>query len=122
MPLQDEEPPGLPERNQDPSAQRVNMATQKLHEILTTPRKPRSRSHSQGDPLSPIKSPQRHPTTPAQHAARTPGCSPSSAAGECIPRVGLGFPYIRPFGMCPSLGDSYLEAPAHSRFVIYAGL
>ena len=89
--MQDEDPPCLPERNGleavqlQPQQQRPmnNVATQKLHEILTTPRKPRSRS--QGDTLSPVKSPQQHHQQPGVHGLQrrgsfTPGCSPSSSA------------------------------------------
>ncbi|KAJ8684482.1 hypothetical protein QAD02_020274 [Eretmocerus hayati] len=100
VPLHDEPrgPPSLPERNviepgvsqlhQQP--QRSNssnaVATQKLHEILTTPRKPRKRS--QGDALSPMNSPQRglqpmlhHSLMSSQRSIYTPGCSPSSTSG-----------------------------------------
>ncbi|XP_008202024.1 ataxin-2 homolog [Nasonia vitripennis] len=88
VPMQDEDPPSLPERNQtlEVGSPRVNnLATQKLHEILTTPRKPRSRS--QGDLLSPVKSPQNqqsmmHSVAPSQRNAYTPGCSPSSGVGQ----------------------------------------
>ena len=85
IPLQDDDPPSLPERNNlelAASPRSVNnLATQKLHEILTTPRKLRSRS--QGDPLSPMNSPghpEVHNLTP--RGSFTPGCSPTSAAGK----------------------------------------
>ena len=79
--MQDDEPPRLPERNaHELSSQRLNReaATQKLHEILTTPRKPRSRSMSQGNTLSPAKSqPMLHNYATTQRNAFTPGSSPS---------------------------------------------
>ncbi|XP_058795608.1 atrophin-1-like [Phymastichus coffea] len=93
LPMQDEEPPNLPERNaHEMPSQHVNatLATQKLHEILTTPRKPRTRS--QGDPLSPVNSPKgRYQLQPAIHnaalvqrSAYTPGCSPSGAGQRAM--------------------------------------
>lgn len=59
VPMQEEEPPVLPERNfreqpelrENTFSSRNNLATQKLHEILTTPRKPRSKSEDRN--LSP---------------------------------------------------------------------
>lgn len=74
VPLQEEDPPALPERNAGLSiSPRNNQATQKLHEILTTPRKPRSRSEERT--LSP-KRQQMMSGTP-QRRALTPGSSPS---------------------------------------------
>lgn len=64
--MQDEEPPILPDRNsreqielrENIGSSRNNIATQKLHEILTTPRKPRSKSEDRN--LSPgRRTPQR---------------------------------------------------------------
>lgn len=81
-------PPSLPERNdaalqQQQQHLRVNHATQKLHEILTTPRKPRKRTQSEA--LSPIKSPQMQPMLHGVHRnAYTPTHSPSSNAGEFL--------------------------------------
>lgn len=66
VPMQDDEPPVLPDRNNvsiqpelrnnnnnNSFSSRNNLATQKLHEILTTPRKPRSKSEDRN--LSPGK-------------------------------------------------------------------
>ncbi|XP_023319417.1 putative uncharacterized protein DDB_G0291608 isoform X2 [Trichogramma pretiosum] len=97
IPLQDDDPPpSLPERNNAADLQLVaspprgsgsnNLATQKLHEILTTPRKPRTpRGGPATDPMlmqSPRQQqvPVHQPTTP--RGAFTPGCSPSSAAAH----------------------------------------
>ncbi|XP_031775992.1 uncharacterized protein LOC100863039 isoform X3 [Apis florea] len=54
VPLQEEEPPALPERNGQElsTSPKNNLATQKLHEILATPRKP-PRSRSEERTLSP---------------------------------------------------------------------
>jgi hypothetical protein len=88
LPMQDEHPPSLPERNlQEVNPSRVNnAATQKLHEILTTPRKPKS--HSPFNVRSPIRSPrkQQQPSTmlqnlaPMQRNTFGSGYSPSSFA------------------------------------------
>lgn len=62
--MQEDEPPVLPDRNNynnqpelrvnnNAFSSRNNLATQKLHEILTTPRKPRSKSEDRN--LSPGK-------------------------------------------------------------------
>ncbi|CAG5095922.1 Protein of unknown function [Cotesia congregata] len=64
VPMQEDEPPVLPDRNNynnqpelrvnnNGFSSRNNLATQKLHEILTTPRKPRSKSEDRN--LSPGK-------------------------------------------------------------------
>lgn len=72
-----EEPPALPDRNvsEFPTSPRNNIATQKLHEILTTSRKPRSRSEER------TLSPKRHHTAPQtgtpQRRTFSPGNSPS---------------------------------------------
>ncbi|XP_051157892.1 uncharacterized protein LOC127279530 [Leptopilina boulardi] len=81
-----EEPPALPDRNisEYPASPRNNIATQKLHEILTTPRKPRSRSEER------TLSPKRHHTAPQtgtpQRRAFSPGNSPSGRALSPNPR------------------------------------
>ncbi|XP_014208034.1 uncharacterized protein LOC106639099 [Copidosoma floridanum] len=91
IPMQEEYPPSLPERNggshdgQQPRIASIGgsnnaLATQKLHEILTTPRKPRKRSQSEA--LSPIKTPQQQGIAPIHRGGFTPGCSPSSTAGH----------------------------------------
>ncbi|XP_015518830.2 uncharacterized protein LOC107223609 isoform X1 [Neodiprion lecontei] len=78
VPLQDDDPPALPERNGGSSiSPRNNPATQKLHEILTTPRKVRSRSEERT--LSPKRSHQPQNTSGTPHRrALTPGSSPSA--------------------------------------------
>ncbi|XP_031832364.1 uncharacterized protein LOC116426881 [Nomia melanderi] len=77
VPLQEEDPPALPERNgQEISVSpRNNLATQKLHEILTTPRKPRSRSEERT--LSPKRHHSFNQTGTPQRRALTPGGSPT---------------------------------------------
>nr|XP_034178258.1 uncharacterized protein LOC117603338 isoform X2 [Osmia lignaria] len=77
VPLQEEDPPALPERNaQELSVSpKNNLATQKLHEILTTPRKPRSRSEERT--LSPKRHQSFHQTGTPQRRALTPGGSPT---------------------------------------------
>ncbi|XP_076180442.1 uncharacterized protein LOC143153298 [Ptiloglossa arizonensis] len=77
VPLQEEDPPALPDRNvQELSiSPRNNLATQKLHEILTTPRKPRSRSEERT--LSPKRQQSFNQTGTPQRRALTPGGSPT---------------------------------------------
>ncbi|XP_020291421.1 uncharacterized protein LOC109858506 [Pseudomyrmex gracilis] len=77
VPLQEELPPALPERNlQELSiSPKNNLATQKLHEILSTPRKPRSRSEERT--LSPRRQQSFNQTGTPQRRALTPGGSPS---------------------------------------------
>ncbi|XP_032672141.1 uncharacterized protein LOC116844562 [Odontomachus brunneus] len=72
VPLQEENPPTLPERNaQELSASpKNNLATQKLHEILTTPRKPRSRSEERT--LSPRRHQSFNRTSTPRRRALTP--------------------------------------------------
>ncbi|XP_014610680.1 PREDICTED: uncharacterized protein LOC106790370 [Polistes canadensis] len=80
VPLQDDEPPpALPERNlqqEYSTSPRNNLATRKLHEILTTPRKPRSRSEERT--LSPKRQQTVNQTGTPQRRALTPAGSPSS--------------------------------------------
>ncbi|XP_020709958.1 uncharacterized protein LOC105689294 [Athalia rosae] len=89
IPLQEEDPPALPERNGGSSVSpRNNPATQKLHEILTTPRKV-GRSRSEERTLSPKR--QQHIQgnnggTP-QRRALTPGSSPSGRTLSPGPRI-----------------------------------
>ncbi|XP_035733928.1 uncharacterized protein LOC118446861 [Vespa mandarinia] len=78
VPLQDEDPPALPERNfqqEYPTSPRNNLATKRLHEILTTPRKPRSRSEERT--LSPKRQQSVNQTGTPQRRALTPVGSPS---------------------------------------------
>ncbi|XP_066595107.1 uncharacterized protein spdo [Prorops nasuta] len=79
VPQQDDDPPALPDRNgQELSVSpRNNLATQKLHEILTTPRKPRSRSEERT--LSPKRQYGTPQTGTPQRRAITPGGSPGRA-------------------------------------------
>lgn len=81
--MQDEDPPILPDRNfreqtelrESVSSSRNNIATQKLHEILTTPRKPRSKSEDRN--LSPGRGTphrgSRYATPPASATASPTG-------------------------------------------------
>ncbi|XP_071639550.1 uncharacterized protein [Temnothorax longispinosus] len=77
VPLQEEIPPALPERNaQELSVSpKNNLATQKLHEILSTPRKPRSRSEERT--LSPKRQQSFNQTGTPQRRALTPAGSPN---------------------------------------------
>lgn len=78
VPLQDEDPPALPERNlqqEYSTSPRNNLATKRLHEILTTPRKPRSRSEERT--LSPKRQQSVNQTGTPQRRALTPAGSPS---------------------------------------------
>ncbi|KAL0122476.1 hypothetical protein PUN28_007303 [Cardiocondyla obscurior] len=78
VPLQEEIPPALPERNaQELSVSPKNnlAATQKLHEILSTPRKPRSRSEERT--LSPKRQQSFNQTGTPQRRTLTPGGSPN---------------------------------------------
>lgn len=78
MPLQEEEPPALPERNGQElsTSPKNNLATQKLHEILATPRKP-PRSRSEERTLSPKRQHSFNQTGTPQRRALTPGGSPT---------------------------------------------
>lgn len=78
VPLQEEEPPALPERNGQElsTSPKNNLATQKLHEILATPRKP-PRSRSEERTLSPKRQYSFNQTGTPQRRALTPGGSPT---------------------------------------------
>ncbi|XP_015591403.1 trithorax group protein osa [Cephus cinctus] len=77
VPLQEEDPPALPDRNLQglSVSPRNNSATQKLHEILATPRKPRSRSEERT--LSPKRQHSLTQTGTPRRRALTPGGSPT---------------------------------------------
>ncbi|XP_078053686.1 uncharacterized protein LOC144479063 [Augochlora pura] len=75
VPLQEEDAPALPDRNPHEISPRNNLATQKLHEILTTPRKPRSRSEERT--FSPRRQQSFSQTGTPQRRAVTPGGSPT---------------------------------------------
>ncbi|PBC31109.1 hypothetical protein APICC_09220 [Apis cerana cerana] len=79
VPLQEEEPPALPERNGQElsTSPKNNLATQKLHEILATPRKP-PRSRSEERTLSPKRQHSFNQTGTPQRRALTPGGSPTA--------------------------------------------
>ena len=72
VPLQEEEPPALPERNGQElsTSPKNNLATQKLHEILATPRKP-PRSRSEERTLSPKRQHSFNQTGTPQRRALT---------------------------------------------------
>lgn len=78
VPLQEEEPPALPERNGQElsTSPKNNLATQKLHEILATPRKP-PRSRSEERTLSPKRQHSFNQTGTPQRRALTPAGSPT---------------------------------------------
>jgi len=80
VPLQEDIPPALPDRNgqEFSTSPRNNLATQKLHEILSTPRKPRSRSEERT--LSPKRQQSFNRAGTPQRRALTPGGSPN---GSC---------------------------------------
>lgn len=82
VPLQEENPPALPERNiQDLSVSpKNNLATQKLHEILTTPRKLRSRSEERT--LSPKRQQSFNQSSTSQRRALTPSESPNGSGNS----------------------------------------
>ncbi|XP_011157044.2 uncharacterized protein LOC105194031 isoform X1 [Solenopsis invicta] len=77
VPMQEEIPPALPERNMQEFSvsPKNNLATQKLHEILSTPRKPRSKSEERT--LSPKRQQSFNQTSTPQRRALTPGGSPN---------------------------------------------
>ncbi|KAG7188476.1 hypothetical protein KM043_008115 [Ampulex compressa] len=97
VPLHEEDPPALPERNcQELSiSPRNNLATQKLHEILTTPRKPRSRSEKRT--LSPKRQHSFHQTGTPQRRALTPGGSPTGRTFSPTRITPQGTPQNRTF-------------------------
>ncbi|XP_043598086.1 uncharacterized protein LOC122574491 [Bombus pyrosoma] len=112
VPLQEEDPPALPERNaQELSVSpRNNLATQKLHEILTTPRKPRSRSEERT--LSPKRQQSFNQTGTPQRRALTPGGSPTGrtfSPTRCTPQ---GTPQNRTFSMRPQTSTPNKEPSA----------
>ncbi|XP_033318897.1 uncharacterized protein LOC117216354 [Bombus bifarius] len=112
VPLQEEDPPALPERNaQELSVSpRNNLATQKLHEILTTPRKPRSRSEERT--LSPKRQQSFNQTGTPQRRALTPGGSPTGrtfSPTRCTPQ---GTPQNRTFSTRPQTSTPNKEPSA----------
>ncbi|KAK2580395.1 hypothetical protein KPH14_006147 [Odynerus spinipes] len=98
VPLQDEDPPTLPERNvqqEYSTSPRNNLATQKLHEILTTPRKPRSRSEERT--LSPKRQQSVNQTGTPQRRALTPAGSPNGRTFSPTRTTPQGTPHNRAF-------------------------
>ncbi|XP_043262822.1 uncharacterized protein LOC122403390 [Colletes gigas] len=97
VPLQEEDPPDLPDRNFHEFAisARNNLATQKLHEILTTPRKPRSRSEERT--LSPKRQQSFNQTGTPQRNVLTPGGSPTGRAFSPKRTTPQGTPPSRAF-------------------------
>ncbi|OAD60993.1 hypothetical protein WN48_01060 [Eufriesea mexicana] len=97
VPLQEEDPPALPERNvhELSVSPRNNLATQKLHEILTTPRKPRSRSEERT--LSPKRHHSFNQTGTPQRRALTPGGSPTGRTFSPTRSTPQGTPQNRTF-------------------------
>ncbi|XP_034938754.1 uncharacterized protein spdo [Chelonus insularis] len=87
VPMQEDDPPVLPDRNlqnqpelrENTFSSRNNLATQKLHEILTTPRKPRSKSEDRN--LSPGK---HERGTPQRGAQYTPPINTTSPTGRGV--------------------------------------
>ncbi|CAK9827231.1 hypothetical protein ANTRET_LOCUS4946 [Anthophora retusa] len=114
VPLQEEDPPpALPERNgQELSVSpRNNLATQKLHEILTTPRKPRSRSEERT--LSPKRQQQSfNQTGTPQRRAYTPGGSPTGRTFSPSRSTPQGTPQNRPFSIGPQTSTPNKEPSA----------
>ncbi|KAK1122468.1 hypothetical protein K0M31_009687 [Melipona bicolor] len=110
VPLQEEDPPALPERNaQELSVSpRNNLATQKLHEILTTPRKPRSRSEERT--LSPKRQHSFNQTP--QRRALTPGGSPTGRTFSPTRPTPQGTPHNRTFSMGPQTSTPNKEPSA----------
>ncbi|KAH0948467.1 hypothetical protein HN011_009832 [Eciton burchellii] len=97
VPLQEDIPPALPDRNgqEFSTSPRNNLATQKLHEILSTPRKPRSRSEERT--LSPKRQQSfNHAGTP-QRRALTPGGSPNGRTFSPTRPTPQGTPQSRTF-------------------------
>lgn len=112
VPLQEEDPPALPERNaQELSVSpRNNLATQKLHEILTTPRKPRSRSEERT--LSPKRQHSFNQTGTPQRRALTPGGSPTGRTFSPTRSTPQGTPHNRTFSMGPQTSTPNKEPSA----------
>ncbi|GAB1866949.1 Transmembrane protein [Camponotus japonicus] len=99
VPVQEEIPPALPERNvQELSmSPKNNLATQKLHEILSTPRKPRSRSEERT--LSPKRQQSFNQTSTPQRRALTPGESPNGRTFSPTRTTPQGTPQSRGFSL-----------------------
>ncbi|CAL1680485.1 unnamed protein product [Lasius platythorax] len=97
VPMQEEIPPALPERNvQELSmSAKNNLATQKLHEILSTPKKPRSRSEERT--LSPKRQQSFNQTSTPQRRALTPGGSPNGRTFSPTRTTPQGTPQSRVF-------------------------
>ncbi|CAD1479440.1 unnamed protein product [Heterotrigona itama] len=112
VPLQEEDPPALPERNaQELSVSpRNNLATQKLHEILTTPRKPRSRSEERT--LSPKRQQSFNQTGTPQRRALTPSGSPTGRTFSPTRSTPQGTPHNRTFSMGPQTSTPNKEPSA----------
>ncbi|KAL6423358.1 hypothetical protein ACFW04_010166 [Cataglyphis niger] len=99
VPMQEEIPPALPERNAQELSMspKNNLATQKLHEILSTPRKPRSRSEERT--LSPKRQQSFNQTTTPQRRALTPGESPNGRTFSPTRTTPQGTPQSRIFSL-----------------------
>ncbi|XP_070169084.1 uncharacterized protein [Polyergus mexicanus] len=99
VPMQEEIPPALPERNvQELSmSPKNNLATQKLHEILSTPRKPRSRSEERT--LSPKRQQSFNQISTPQRRALTPGESPNGRTFSPTRTTPQGTPQSRVFSL-----------------------
>ncbi|KOC66468.1 hypothetical protein WH47_08861 [Habropoda laboriosa] len=111
VPLQEEDPPALPERNGQvlSVSPRNNLATQKLHEILTTPRKPRSRSEERT--LSPKRQQQSfNQTGTPQRRALTPGGSPTGRTFSPSRLTPQGTPQNRTFPTGPQTSTPNKES------------
>lgn len=98
VPLQEEEPPALPERNGQElsTSPKNNLATQKLHEILATPRKP-PRSRSEERTLSPKRQHSFNQTGTPQRRALTPAGSPTGRTFSPTRSTPHGTPQNRTF-------------------------
>ncbi|XP_017893390.1 uncharacterized protein LOC108633000 [Ceratina calcarata] len=112
VPLQEEDPPALPERNgQELSVSpRNNLATQKLHEILTTPRKPRSKSEERT--LSPKRQHSFNQAGTPQRRALTPGGSPTGRTFSPNRSTPQGTPQNRGFPTGPQTSTPNKESSA----------
>ncbi|XP_050462814.1 uncharacterized protein LOC126857435 [Cataglyphis hispanica] len=97
VPMQEEIPPALPERNAQELSPKNNLATQKLHEILSTPRKPRSRSEERT--LSPKRQQSFNQTSTPQRRALTPGESPNGRTFSPTRTTPQGTPQSRIFSL-----------------------
>ncbi|XP_072767435.1 uncharacterized protein [Anoplolepis gracilipes] len=113
VPVQEEIPPALPERNvQELSmSPKNNLATQKLHEILSTPRKPRSRSEERT--LSPKRQQSFNQISTPQRRALTPGGSPNGRTFSPTRTTPQGTPQSRVFApMGPQTSTPNKESTA----------